>query len=133
MSDNMNFDLVSPERSVASFKVTNIHIPGSEGDMTAMLNHAPILTTLRPGILSVTRTDGVIEYVVTGGFAQITPDSVTVLAERASEKANFTKDDMDLLLNGTKESLNSAVEADKDSATKTHAEALELAITLGLN
>ena len=101
--------------------------------MTAMLNHAPILTTLRPGILSVTRADGVTEYVVTGGFAQITPDSVTVLAESASEKSNFTQDDMDLLLNGTKESLNSAVEAEKDAATKTHAEALELSITLGLN
>jgi F-type H+-transporting ATPase subunit epsilon len=50
MADEMNFDLVSPERSIASFLATEVQLPGSEGDMTAMPNHAPILTTLRPGI-----------------------------------------------------------------------------------
>lgn len=65
MADTMNFDLVSPERSLASFSATEVQIPGSEGDMTAMLNHAPILTTLRPGVLSVNSSSGVNEYVVT--------------------------------------------------------------------
>ena len=53
MADSLNFDLVSPERSLASFEATSVQIPGSEGDMTAMANHEPVLTTLRPGILSV--------------------------------------------------------------------------------
>lgn len=74
MADEMNFDLVSPERSIASFLATEVQLPGSEGDMTAMPNHAPILTTLRPGILSVSGVEGTMEYVVTGGFAEVKLD-----------------------------------------------------------
>ena len=51
MVDTLNFDLVSPERSVASFSATEVQIPGSEGEMTVMPNHALVLTTLRPGVL----------------------------------------------------------------------------------
>ena len=57
MADSLNFDLVSPERSLASFEATSVQIPGSEGDMTAMANHEPVLTTLRPGILSVSAAE----------------------------------------------------------------------------
>ena len=133
MADAMNFDLVCPERSVASFMATEVQLPGSEGDMTAMINHAPILTTLRPGILSASGADGITEYVVTGGFAEVKPDGVTVLAEQATKRSSFTQEDMDGLIEGVKALLDLSDEATQNSAGKTYADALVLAGTLGFS
>lgn len=83
MADMMQFDLVSPERSLVSGLASAVQIPGAEGDLTAMPGHAPMITTLRPGILTVTGPDGVSQYAVTGGFAEIGAAGTTVLAERA--------------------------------------------------
>ncbi len=87
MADTMQFDLVSPERKLASGQATSVHIPGADGDMTAMPDHAPVVTTLRPGILSVEMDGGTQEYAVTGGFAQITAEGATVLADEALPRA----------------------------------------------
>ena len=83
MAEMMQFDLVSPERSLVSTLASAVQIPGAEGDLTAMPGHAPLITTLRPGILTVTGADGVSHYAVTGGFAEIGAAGTTVLAERA--------------------------------------------------
>ncbi|TNF20295.1 MAG: F0F1 ATP synthase subunit epsilon [Rhodobacteraceae bacterium] len=91
MADEMQFDLVSPERSLASRKVTQVQIPGADGDMTAMADHSPTITTLRPGVLRAEGGGETVEYVVTGGFAQIKADGVTVLAERAIPRADMTQ------------------------------------------
>ena len=133
MVDTMNFDLVSPERSLASFAATEVLIPGSEGDMTAMLNHAPILTTLRPGLLLVSSADGVSEYVVTGGFAEVTPEGVTVIAERAMVKSDVTQADMDGIVSIAQVALDGANEVTQDAAIKMHADVVALAAALGLN
>ena len=133
MADTMNFDLVSPERSLASFAATEVLIPGSEGDMTAMFNHAPILTTLRPGLLLVSSADGVSEYVVTGGFAEVTPEGVTVIAERAMVKSDVTQADMDDIVSVAQVALDGANEVTQDAAIKMHADVVALAAALGLN
>ena len=133
MADTMNFDLVSPERSLASFAATEVLIPGSEGDMTAMFNHAPILTTLRPGLLLVSSADGVSEYVVTGGFAEVTPEGVTVIAERAMVKSDVTQADMDGIVSIAQVALDGANEVTQDAAVKMHADVVTLAAALGLN
>ena len=133
MADTMNFDLVSPERSLASFAATEVLIPGSEGDMTAMFNHAPILTTLRPGLLLVSSVDGVSEYVVTGGFAEVTPEGVTVIAERAMVKSDVTQADMDGIVSIAQVALDGANEVTQDAAIKMHADVVALAVALGLN
>lgn len=83
MAEMMQFDLVSPERKLASGQVRAVQIPGAEGDLTAMPEHAPTITTLRPGILVTEGAEGEARYVVTGGFAEITPQGTSVLAERA--------------------------------------------------
>lgn len=98
MADTMQFDLVSPERRLASMQVTAVQIPGAEGDMTAMADHAPTITTLRPGVLRVEGAEGTAEYVVTGGFAEISDRGVSVLAERAIARADMTQDDMDSMI-----------------------------------
>ena len=133
MADTMNFDLVSPERSLASFAATEVLIPGSEGDMTAMFNHAPILTTLRPGLLLVSSADGVSEYVFTGGFAEVTPEGVTVIAERAMVKSDVTQADMDGIVSIAQGALDGANEVTLDAAIKMHADVVVLAAALGLN
>ncbi|CAN0590692.1 unnamed protein product, partial [Ectocarpus sp. 12 AP-2014] len=91
MADTMQFDLVSPERRLASLKASAVQIPGADGDMTAMPDHAPTLTTLRPGILKVSAPDGGSEYVVTGGFAEIGSEGITVLAEKAIPVNEMTR------------------------------------------
>ena len=133
MADTMNFDLVSPERSLASFSATEVQIPGSEGDMTVMLNHAPILTTLRPGVLSVSSADGTSEYVITGGFAEVTAEGVTVIAEHAMVKSDVTQADMDGIVSLAQVALAGSNEATQDAAIKMHADVVALAAALGLN
>lgn len=98
MADTMQFDLVSPERRLASAQVASVQIPGADGDMTAMQGHAPTITTLRPGILTVDGPDGQSQYVVTGGFAEITAAGVSVLAERALAKEDMTQETMDEIM-----------------------------------
>lgn len=90
MADTMQFDLVAPERKLASVQAREVRIPGADGDLTAMPGHAPLITTLRPGILTVVSAEGTADYAVTGGFAEIGADGVTVLAERGMPKAEVT-------------------------------------------
>lgn len=92
MADTVQFDLVSPERLLASVEAKEVLIPGTEGDMTALPDHAPLITTLRPGIVTVTSADGSNEYVVTGGFAEINPESISILAERAIPREDITQE-----------------------------------------
>ena len=84
MPDLMQFDLVSPERRLASLEASAVRLPGTEGQMTAMPDHAPTITTLRPGVVQVTDGAGAVtSYAVTGGFAEIAPGSISILAEQA--------------------------------------------------
>lgn len=92
MADTMQFDLVSPERKLASGQATSVLIPGADGDLTAMPDHAPLVTTLRPGILIVEMDGGRQEFAVTGGFAQVSADGTTVLADEALPKAEMSPD-----------------------------------------
>lgn len=86
----MQFELVSPERKLASVEASEVQIPGAEGDFTAMPDHAPVITTLRPGYLKVVSASGTEEFFVTGGFAEVSGESTTVLAERAYARADMT-------------------------------------------
>jgi F-type H+-transporting ATPase subunit epsilon len=90
MADAMQFDLVSPERRLSSVQAREVQIPATEGDMTAMPGHVPTITTLRPGILRVVHAGGTDEFVVSGGFAEITGTGVSVLAEQALRRADLT-------------------------------------------
>ena len=95
MADTMQFDLVSPERRLVSGKAKAVQIPAADGDMTAMPDHAPTVTTLRPGVLLVEMDGGTQEFVVTGGFAQISSEGTSVLAEEALPKGEVTAEFID--------------------------------------
>ncbi len=130
MASNVQFDLVSPERRLASFAAADVSIPAADGDMTAMEGHAPTITGLRPGILRATGADGVKSYVVTGGFAEISHKSVQVLAERAIPLDEMTPALMEALLADASEA--TAVALDKDAADKAMADMLAIKAAAGL-
>ncbi len=138
MADTMQFDLVSPERRVASLEVTSVQIPGADGDMTAMPGHAPLITTLRPGILRVESTGGTQEYVVTGGFAEI-GENLSVLAERALPREEMTQETFDAILEEARAALNNAKEVfvnepgSVDDAAKLLSDMVAMGGEIGLN
>jgi F-type H+-transporting ATPase subunit epsilon len=80
---NFHFDLVSPEKLLYAGDVEQVDLPGSEGDMGVLADHAPLVTTLRPGIIVVHREGGDMRVVVNGGFAEVGPAGLTVLADMA--------------------------------------------------
>ena len=80
---SLHFELVSPERLLMSDDVDAVEIPGTEGDMGILPGHAPVLSTLRPGVLVVTRGGKNERIFVRGGFAEVNPQGLTVLAEVA--------------------------------------------------
>ena len=110
MANTMQFDLVSPEKLLSSQQVEAVLIPGSDGDMMAMPGHAPVITSLRPGILRVQTAAGTEEYVVTGGFAEI-GESVSVLAEKAVLSAELTQGGLEALVEEAKSAYGKAQEA----------------------
>ena len=84
MSTSFRFELVSPERLLVSGDVEQVLVPGAEGDMTVLAHHAPLLTTLRPGLLDIGLPGGEHQrFFIRGGFAEIGPSGLTVLAETA--------------------------------------------------
>ena len=86
----LHFELVSPAKLLFSGDVASVNIPGTEGDMTIMPMHAPVLSTLRPGIVLVTKDSGAPEKIfVRGGFAEVNAKGLTVLAETAITLADL--------------------------------------------
>jgi F-type H+-transporting ATPase subunit epsilon len=108
MADNFKFELVSPERLLLSEMVTEVVIPASEGEMTVMANHAPTMTTIRPGIVSVRSASGKKDYVVFAGFADILPSGCTLLAESAVPVEELDRDELTRRINAAKAELEDA-------------------------
>jgi F-type H+-transporting ATPase subunit epsilon len=122
----VQFDLVSPERRLASLKASEVQIPGADGDLTAMEGHTPTITTLRPGVLRVVGAEGTQAYAVTGGFAEITAGSVSVLAERAVPVAEVTAAMADAMLADAKDAAAKAAPDARDAAEKYAADVAAL-------
>lgn len=129
MAGTLQFDLVSPERRLASVVASEVQIPGADGDLTAMEGHAPTITTLRPGVLKVVSTEGSKSFVVTGGFAEISATSVSVLAERAVPVEELTAVLLDQLIADASEA--TAVAVDKDVADKAMADLVAMRAAAG--
>lgn len=84
MADKVNFELVSPQRLLMSEAVDMVVVPGAEGDFGVMAEHAPLISTVRPGTITVYQDDAVSDRIfVAGGFAEVTGERCTVLAEEA--------------------------------------------------
>jgi len=85
------FELVSPEKILFSGDVEQVVVPGTEGDFAVLKDHAPVMSALRPGVLTYTDSKGTSETVfIRGGFVDATPSLLTVLADQAIRVANMT-------------------------------------------
>ncbi|KFB08669.1 F0F1 ATP synthase subunit epsilon [Nitratireductor basaltis] len=119
MAQAFKFELVSPERLLFSEEATEVVIPGTEGEMTVMANHAPTMTSINPGVVSVTSQGGEKEqFAVFGGFADILPDQCTLLAEAAVRLADLSKEDLEQRI----EAVRSEMEEAKDYEARSKAE-----------
>ena len=87
----LHFELVSPEKLVFSGEVEQVDVPGMEGDFGVLVGHAPYVSTLRPGILTVHATGGAQKIIVLGGFAEVSASGLTVLAELAESLEAFDR------------------------------------------
>ena len=84
MADKVAFELVSPERLLISADVDMVVIPGSEGDFGVLPGHAPLISSVRPGVIRIHDQGQVSDRIfIKGGFAEVTPEGCTVLAEEA--------------------------------------------------
>lgn len=84
MADTIHFDLVSPERLLLSDEVEMVTLPGSDGDFGVLAGHAPVISTLRPGVIEVKGgADSGLRLFVRGGFAEVDGEKIVVLAEEA--------------------------------------------------
>ncbi len=89
MSATLHFEFVSPERVLFSGEVDQVDLPGVEGDMGILAGHAPLVTPLRPGILTIYNGGSREAVVVIGGFAEVGPAGLTVLADQAVARDEF--------------------------------------------
>src|SRR6202521_245791 len=86
---SFHFDLVSPEKVVFSGEVEHVVVPGGEGEFGVLAGHAPLVAMLKPGILVVLEPGPPRRIVVGGGFAEVNPQGLTVLAELAVPAEEF--------------------------------------------
>lgn len=108
MAEGLRIEIVSPERLVLSEIVQSVTVPGTEGYFTVMANHAPFMTTLRPGFITVTGSTGANIFFVRGGFADVSPDGLTILAEEASPFSEFDHGDLQTQIRTAEENLAKA-------------------------
>ena len=133
MAEGLKIEIVSPERLVLSEVVTAVTVPGSEGYFTVMTDHAPFMSTLRPGFITVKSDNGSDEiFFVRGGFADVSPEGLTILAEEASPFAEFDHADLAAQIKAAEEELGRAqTPEDKSYAQAMVSGLLNLAMEAG--
>jgi F-type H+-transporting ATPase subunit epsilon len=126
------FDLVSPEKLLFSGQVDQVDVPGSEGDFGVLAGHAPLISTLRPGILVMYRDSEELKVVVNGGFAEVGPAGLTVLADMAVLLEEFDRDVLAGVIKDTEEDVADATDDWKrDKLTHKLDQLKELQASLG--
>jgi F-type H+-transporting ATPase subunit epsilon len=109
MAEGLKIEIVSPERLVLSETVHSVTVPGTEGYFTVMFDHAPFMTTLRPGFITVNGIGGRDEiFFVKGGFADVSPEGLTILAEQSVPFAEFDHGDLSAQIKAAEAELASA-------------------------
>ena len=119
MTDKLSFALVSPERELFNGDVDHVVVPGSEGEFGVSPNHAPVMSVIKPGALRVINDGAERRIFVNGGFADVTPEGLTVLAEEAIDLADIAPAQLEQDLKNAQEDLRDAnTDAKKDAAQR---------------
>jgi len=120
MADKVEFELVSPEKLLTSQPVDMVVVPGTEGDFGVLAGHAPMISTVRPGVIDVYEGDRIVDRVfVAGGFAEVTETRCTVLAEQALPLADIDRAKVEQEVKDLSEDLDDA----KSDAERAEVEA----------
>jgi F-type H+-transporting ATPase subunit epsilon len=125
MADKLNFALVSPEREVFHGEVDHVVVPGSEGEFGVSPNHAPVMSVIKPGALKVINEGAERRIFVNGGFADVTPEGLTVLAEEAIDLADVDPTQLEQQLKNAQEDLRDANTDEKRAAAQLRMARLE--------
>ncbi len=118
----LHFELVSPARLLFSGDVVSVQIPGAEGEMTILPGHAPVLSTLKPGVVTIQKDTGTDKIFVRGGFAEVNAQGLTLLAETAIPYADL---DGAAIARQIKDAEEDVADAKTDTARAKAAEALD--------
>jgi F-type H+-transporting ATPase subunit epsilon len=120
MASTFTFELVTPERLLLSAPAEQVVLPGSEGDFAVLAGHAPVISTLRPGVIEITLPQGRQRIFVKKGVAEADPERLTVLAQTA-----VAVDDLDAeRLSAEQKAAEAELAAAKDDQSKRMAEML---------
>lgn len=111
---SLHFEFVSPERVLFSGDVDQVDLPGAEGDMGILAGHAPMVTALRPGIVTIYNGGAREPIVVVGGFAEISAAGLTILADRAVPREDYDTALLAEEIKNTEEDVADADEAKRD-------------------
>ena len=129
----LHLDFVSPESVLFSGEVDQVDLPGAEGDMGILAGHAPLVTTLRPGIVTIYREGRREPVVVVGGFAEVGPAGLTVLADRAVAREDFDLATLSAEIKDTEEDVADAKDdAERDKLARHLAQLKALQDALGV-
>ncbi len=116
MAATFKFELVSPERILMSADAEQVIVPGAEGEFTVLPLHAPVISALRPGVIRANLSDGKKRIYVRSGFADVTPEALTILAERA-----FIVDEVDPeMLEQELDAVQAALDSANDDDARMH-------------
>jgi F-type H+-transporting ATPase subunit epsilon len=110
----LHFEFVSPERVLFSGDVDQVDLPGAEGDMGILAGHAPLVTSLRPGIVTIYNGGAREPIVVVGGFAEVSPAGLTILADRAVPREDYDTALLAEEIKNTEEDVADADEVKRD-------------------
>ena len=120
MADGVKIEIVSPERLVLSEQAKSVVVPGADGYFTVMGEHAPLMSTLKPGFITVTDVNNVVHvFFVKGGFADVAPTGLTILAEEARPLAEFSRTDVEALIASGMTAVQAAQTAEEQMRLQT--------------
>lgn len=132
MADKLHFDLVSPERRLFQGEVDMVVVPGEEGDFGVLPGHAPVMSAIRSGAIAVHDGNDVTRTFIHGGFAEVTPAGLTVLAEEAIDLTQVDRDQLAKDLTEAREDIGLARDDHERHAAEAKVAKLE-ALTEALN
>lgn len=120
MSDTLHYEIVSPERLLKDAEAAMIVVPGADGDFGVLPGHAPMMSTIRPGVVAVYASEGAApeKLFVKGGLAQVSPKGLTILAEETISLDGVDTAELARKIADTREDIADA----KDELAKAHLE-----------
>ncbi|HTJ57755.1 MAG TPA: F0F1 ATP synthase subunit epsilon [Devosiaceae bacterium] len=116
MADGIKIEIVSPEQLLVSETAQSVTVPGADGYFTVVGEHSPLMTTLKPGFITVNLAKGPQVFFVRGGFADVAPDGLTILAELAEPIASFNPNTIDADIQKAENELAAASTIEERSA-----------------